>query len=43
MKTLSEKHGCQIINVIPEGYTSPIYDSMSLKEFKSMLEGDDSV
>ncbi len=39
LKEISENNGVQIINVIPEGYKSPIYNAISVEDFKKYLRG----
>jgi hypothetical protein len=34
IKALSDKYGVQILNVVPDGYNSPIYEAISLEKFK---------
>ena len=37
IKKIAIKNGVQIINVIPQGYKSPIYDSMHIDEFNNLI------
>ena len=38
MDQIAREKGVHIINVVPEGYKSPIYDSISVNEFNKMIE-----
>jgi len=40
MKKVSERYDCQIINVVPEGFKSPIYDSVSVDDLLTKLSRD---
>jgi hypothetical protein len=37
MRRLAEARGARIINVVPEGHESPVYEAMPMREFLGML------
>ena len=37
IKALANQYNAQILNVVPDGYTSPVYEGISVKDFKILL------